>query len=643
MTNTRASVRDGLRDDKTDKLFSDMLLDADQAVPTRDGERLVTDIYRPAHGGIAIDGRFPVILERTPYGKDRVSRGEIDSGATVPMERADVARYFVERGYIVVYQDCRGRGGSSGEFIKYLSEGQDGVDTINWLRRQPWCNGRIGMMGLSYSAHTQVAAACLAPEGLDALVVDCGGFSSGYHWGMRQGGALELRQATWAFVHAKASPLAKADPTIRAALEAEDIGAWFKALPWKPGHSPLRWVPEYEDYLFEQWRNGSFSSYWKKPGIYARGSYPVLAQVPQVHLTGWYDTYIATAIENFVGVTTNGCTSAMLIVGPWTHGDRALSFAGDVDFGAHAPLDGNLSLHWREFRRRWFDLHLRDETSSVVGSQRPVKIFVMGGGSGAKTDEGRMDHGGFWIEETSWSLEGSEAKNFYFTPNGGLSLELDETREATLSFRFDPANPVPTIGGSFSSGAPLFHAGAYDQREADRFFGSSRPGMPLSARGDVLVFQTEPLSEDIVVVGHVNVELWISSDSVDTDFTAKLIDEYPPSADWPRGFSMNLTDGIRRCRYRDGWEEPQMMEPGEIYRVTIELPPTANVFKAGHRIRVDVSSSNFPKFDVNPNSGERESEANLKRVATNTIHIAPTRASRMILNVVDRPLQMLST
>jgi len=612
------------------------VLQSDLPVPMSDGVHLATDVYLPGQNGKPTPGRYPVILERTPYGKSKTSRGEIDRGARTQLDRREVAEFFVRHGYVVIYQDCRGRGKSEGEFTKYLSEGRDGVDTINWIREQSWCNGSIGMMGLSYAAHTQTAPAAFAPVGLSALVVDCGGFSSGYHWGMRQGGALELRQATWAYTHAKASSAAVADPSVRAALEAEDLPSWFRALPWRPGASPLKWVPEYENYLFEQWRNGTFGEYWKKNGIYLRDSYAKLAQIPQIHLSGWYDTYVATAVENFVGVTEQRNAPARLIIGPWTHGDRALTYAGDVDFGEEAALDGNLSANWRQLRLEWFDRFMKPAGRAVQADEEPVMLFIMGGGQGDKDSAGRLRHGGHWIGSPTWPPKGSVETSLFLHADRTLSFESAGRSEASLTYRFDPTKPTPTIGGAFSSGAPIFYAGAYDQREGERFFGSTAPGRPLASRDDVLVFQTETLAEDVILAGPVRAELWISSDAPDTDFTAKLIDEYPPSADFPDGFAMNLTDGILRCRYRDSWEKPEMMEAGKVYRITIELMPTASLFKAGHRIRLDISSSNFPKFDINPNSGEPESIAEMPRIATNTVHLDASRPSRLIVNVLPK-------
>ena len=223
----------------------DFVVARDVMIAMRDGVKLATDIYRPARDGLAASGRFPVILERTPYGKTQVSRSEIDVGMTTSRPRPEVAAWFVRQGYIVAYQDCRGRYASAGEFVKYLSDGEDGYDTVAWLAAQPWCNGKVATMGLSYAAHTQGSLACLNPPALAAMVIDSGAFSNAYQSGIRSGGAFEMKQVTWAFNQAKESPLAKANPLLRAALDQEDLIEWFKVMPSKPGHSPVRWIPEY--------------------------------------------------------------------------------------------------------------------------------------------------------------------------------------------------------------------------------------------------------------------------------------------------------------------------------------------------------------------------------------------------------------
>lgn len=621
--------------DSSDNLIYDVAVEQNVMVPMRDDVRLATDIYRPARGGQPVDGRFPVILERTPYGKKLVSRTEIDRGEPKARPRPDVAAWFVRHGYVVAYQDCRGRFDSEGQFVKYLCEGEDGYDSIAWLAAQPWCDGRVATMGLSYAAHTQVAAACLAPPAMAAMVVDSGGFANAYSSGIRQGGAFELKQATWAFKYAKDSPVAAADPAVRAALEREDLLEWFKAMPWKPGHSPLRRVPDYEAYLFEQWTHGTFDDYWRKLGIWAQGYYAQLADVPQVHLSSWYDAYIETATENYMALRKLKHGPVRLVMGPWTHGDRAFTYSGDVDFGPAATIDGNLAPNWAEFRLRWFD-HWLKGVRNGVDAEPPVRLFLMGGGSGRRNVEGRMQHGGRWIAAGDWPVPAARVTPYYLHAGGRLAPDQPAGDGPALSYDFDPANPVPTIGGTITSGEPIMVGGAFDQREDARFFGVQHPGLPLAARHDVLVFQTEPLDEDVAVIGPVTARLHVSSSCPDTDFTLKLVDVHPPNEDYPDGFAMNLTDGVLRCRYRDSWEKPALMEPGQVYAITIRAFATCNLFKRGHRIRLDVSSSNFPKYDVNPNTGEPEGRANLKRVATNTVHLGGNRASHVELSIVPR-------
>jgi putative CocE/NonD family hydrolase len=601
--------------------------------PMRDGVRLACDVYRPAIGGRPMEEPLPVLLERTPYGKDQVSRSERTAKNPAPKSRAEVAEYFTARGYVVVYQDCRGRYGSEGVFIKYLSDGADGYDTVVWLTKQPWCNGKVGTMGLSYAAHTQAALACLNPPGLAAMFLDSGGFSNAYQSGIRQGGAFELKQATWAFANARVSPRVQADPVASAALAAVDIRDWFMRMPWKPGHSPLQWAPEYEEYLFEQWTHGAFDDYWRQAGIWAEGFHDQYADVPMVHMSSWYDPYPRTATENYIALAKRKRGPVRLILGPWTHGDRSLTYAGDVDFGPNATLDGSLAEDYRDLRRRWFDRWLKG-TDNGVDREPPVRIFVMGGGSGRRTAEGRLDHGGRWRAEQDWPLPDTAYQPYYLHADGSLSPEAPADDPSPLAFDFDPRHPVPTIGGTISSGAPVMEGGAFDQVESERFFGSRPPYLPLATRPDVLVFQTAPLNEPVEVTGPITVRLWADSSCPDTDFTAKLIDVYPPNEDYPHGFAMNLTDGILRLRYRGSWEQPKLMTPGEIVTIEITPFPTSNLFAAGHRIRLDISSSNFPHFDVNPNTGAPEGTGQTARVATNRVYMDGARPSHVVLPVI---------
>ncbi len=605
-------------------------------VPMRDGVRLATDVHVPtlAADGSGLSGPWPVLLERTPYGRNRPSRSERSlAEPDQAKSRAEVARLFGERGYVVVYQDVRGRYDSEGEYQKYLDDAPDGYDTCAWILEQPWCDGQIGTKGLSYAAHTQGALASAGAPGVAAMFLDSGGFSNSYQGGIRQGGAFELKQATWAYRNALVSPEVTSDPALTAAMEAVDVHRWFREMPWRPGHSPVSLAPSYEAYLFEQWTEGAFADYWKQPGIWAEGFWGDWPDAPMVHMSSWFDPYPRTATDNYMGLRDRKRGPVRLILGPWTHGDRSLTWAGDVDFGPDATLDGQLADDFWELRIRWFDHWLRG-VDNGVDREPAVQYFVMGGGSGRRNAQGRLDHGGRWRTATDWPIPQAVATPYYCSAAGTLSTAAPTSEQDSLTYRYDPADPVPSIGGTITSGAPIMVGGAFDQRERADFFGSNEPYRPLAERPDVLVFETEPLTEAVEVTGPLVVKLWISSDAPDTDFTAKLIDVYPPTEDDPEGFAMNLTDGIIRCRYRDSWERPTPLEPGTVYEVTIEAFPTSNLFAAGHRIRLDISSSNYPHFDLNFNTGEEEGLATHSRVATNRVWMDRSRPSHAVLPIV---------
>lgn len=605
----------------------------DVMVPMRDGVSLATDIYLPAQDGRALQARFPAILERTPYGKNRDSRAERNLAVPKPKSRAQVASFFTQRGYAVIYQDCRGRYQSEGIFTKYTADGNDGYDTCAWIIAQPWSNGRIGTMGLSYAAHTQAALGSADAPGVAAMFLDSGGFSNAYQGGIRQGGAFELKQVTWAFNSGLDSAQVQADPSLLARMKAIDLKQWFRRMPWRRGESPLSLAPEYENYTYEQWQNGAFDAYWQQLGMYAQGFYHQFSDVPMVHMSSWYDPYPRTATDNYIGLSKLKCGPVRLILGPWTHGNRSITYAGDVDFGPHATLDGNLAPDYLTLRVRWFDRWLKDEKNGV-DEEPKVRLFVMGGGSGRKNAAGRMEHGGQWRAESDWPLPDTRWTPWYLHSDGLLSRQKPALDDQSLAYDYDPRDPVPTIGGAVTSGEPIMVGGAFDQREAPEFFGSRAPYRPLAERADVLVFQTPPLTEDVELSGPVTAHLWIASDCPDTDFTVKLVDVCPPNPDYPEGYAMNLTDGILRVRYRDAWEKPALMTPGQVYQIRVEAFPTSNLFQRGHRIRIDISSSNFPHFDINPNTGEAEGMASAFRVANNRVFMDSERCSHVVLPVI---------
>ncbi|MEO8715840.1 MAG: CocE/NonD family hydrolase, partial [Acetobacteraceae bacterium] len=350
-----------------------------EMVPMRDAIRLATDIYLPDGAG-----PFPVIMERTPYGRDLPSRSEITEADRTPVSRAELAACFTAHGYAVVFQDTRGRYGSEGRFVKYLADGEDGFDACAWLLAQPWCDGRICTMGLSYAAHTQAALGCLDPPGLVAQVLDCGGFANAWKSGIRQSGAFELKQATWALKNALVSPEAEADPVMRAALAAEDVREWFARMPWKTGHSPLRHHPDYEAYLLEQWAHGADDGPWHRLGLRAEAWHDRYSRAACVHMSSWWDPYPLTATSNYAGLKQRG--KQRLILGPWTHGDRSERVFGDVDFGPDAPID-SWAGEWRAYRLRFFD-HV---VKGVPLNEPEVRVFVMGGGGGRRTASGHLD------------------------------------------------------------------------------------------------------------------------------------------------------------------------------------------------------------------------------------------------------------
>jgi hypothetical protein len=320
-------------------------------------------------------------------------------------------------------------------------------------------------------------------------------------------------------------------------------------------------------------------------------------------------------------------------MGAWTHGQRAVTHSGNVDLGESAIIDNNLAEDFNHLRLQFFERWLKGANNGLE-DEPPVKLFVMGGGSGRKNSQQQLDHGGQWRSEQGWPLARALNTLFYLQPGGGLATERPQEPNPPDKYLFDPEHPVPTVGGNISSGQPVMAAGGFDQRESAEFFGSEQPYLPLASRSDVLVFQTDLLAEGVEVTGPVTVQLWISSSAVDTDFTAKLIDVYPPSADYPEGYALNLTDGILRVKFRNSWEKTELMTPGEVYHVEVGLLPISNLFVKGHRIRLDISSSNFPRFDVNGNTGENPGASPVRITALNSVYHDESRPSNVLLPVI---------
>ena len=607
-------------------------------VPMRDGVRLATDVYRPRdpETGEPVEEPLPVLLDRTPYGK----RGA----------QARHGEWYASRGYVVAIQDVRGRFDSEGEFEIFVNEAEDGADAVEWLAARPYCDGQVATLGTSYGAWVQSALATQDPEGLAAMFVNMGA-ANGRKATFRHNGAFELRWLCFAltlaggFAHESLE-----DPAVQQRFADTDVREVLADWPPKRGETALAALPTYEDWAFEIMETGSESeALWRNPGIDFERHYDRSADVPTVYSGGWWDSYTKATCDNYVGLSGRKAADHHLLVGPWTHlarlpgghdhSDELLyppltweqATAGDLAFGDDAVRP------YRETRLHFFDHHLKGE--DTWADEPPVRYFLMGTGDGRRTETGRVFHGGEWRKAEDWPPAGTEATRYYAHADGTLSTDAPTAEASATSYEYDPEDPVPTVGGNSSSyityepreesvrAYPLGDRrlidfagrGAYDQREHDWVWGDGG-GAPLEAREDVLVFRTPPLDEPVTIAGPIGVTVYGSTDAADTDFTAKLIDEYPESDEHPEGLALNLCDSICRGRFRGYRGEPDFVEPGAVAEYYMEPYPTANVFKAGHRIRLDVSSSNFPRYDPNPNTGGPLFGDEAAVVATNTVH-----------------------
>ena len=476
----------------------------------------------------------------------------------------------------------------------------------------------------SYSGLTQLAIGVENPPGLTAQFIR-EMWDNSFKTGNYVGGAFHMRRIGWIVGQAPVSQEAARDGTVRTALERMrgELLSWIERFPlaFRRGQSPLALVPNYEDYLAGIIENNRYGPFWHRWGLDIERYWDQYADVPVYWLGGWYDIYSARTPGQYATMTRLKKSPQKLIVGPWLHGPTNMesSSAGAVEFGPRAAVAFDLLV------LRWYDQILKGVETGVL-EEPPIRIFVMGGGDGHRTPEGRIFHGGEWRFEEEWPLARARNTPFYFQGDGTLSTEAAGASPPTL-YLHDPDDPVPTVGGvdafAYEKGA-----GAFDQRGAD--------GLPLRLRRDVVVFQTPPLEEGLEVTGPVMVKLYASSSAIDTDFTAKLVDVYPPSPDWPEGFEMNLSDGILRASYRESLTDPTPLEPGRIYELTIEVPPVSNVFQRGHRIRVDIASSNFPRFDVNPGTGDHPWERRRYLKAENRIYHDREHPSHVILPVIPR-------
>ncbi len=600
-------------------------------VPMRDGVTLTTLVYRPMRGGQPAPGRFPVILERTPYGAEGIETW---------------AGYFVRRGYVAIGQNVRGRYGSGGKWRAQMDDPNDGHDCARWIGAQPWFlpenqAGGIGTVGTSYGGATQHAIALGRAPHLKAMIpVDA--MSNYGRFGVRHNGAFELRFFNWIFSLGNNPSRTRAadfggyypvdDPAAVALLRTlpDRVPEYVRALPLRKGTTPLRLVPDYEDWLIEAMSHGDYDDYWKNSGASVVDHLSEYKDIPVLHVTGWYDTWTAqVANMNFVELGRTKKSPQRLLIGPWVHGGQTAHSHGEAEFGEEAGLDFNA------VRLRWFDHHLKGMNTGVAGDN-PVRIFVMGPGQSRKTSDGKLLVGGRWRDEREWPVARAAATPYYVHRDGTLSTTKPAAAKSSTTYTFDPRDPVPTVGGPLSSEGLLAPRGAMDQRCRPDLWPCKGGSFRHSQRKDVLVFQTPPLDRDTEVTGRLIVKLWASSNAVDTDFTAKLVDVYPPSPDYPEGVELNVGDSIVRGRYRKSLARAEMLRPGEPAEFTIEMYPTSLVFGKGHRIRLDLSSSNFPRFDVNPNTGEPLNANRRQAVAENTVHHDAARPTHIVLPLIPR-------
>lgn len=563
-------------------------------IPMRDGTVLRANITRPDG-----PGPFPAIIERTPYNKEGGSEVAIGS-----------PEFFASHGYVVVIQDVRGRFASDGEFYPFRDDGadelQDGYDTVEWTAAQPWCNGEVGMLGGSYSGAMQYRAALARPPHLRACYVRESSADYYREWVYRGGAHEHGFSLYWAraVIHPNLPNLLSGDELTEQQSRFNDIVAniddWYARLPVYPCEFATGLGDWHNDFL----AHPEDGPYWHKLGV---DRYHDQVETPFYHLGGWFDIFLNGTLKNFVGLRRNARTDAArqaqkLIIGPWVHGPGGIgkSTAGEYDFGPDAAHDFN------ELRLPWFDHWLKGIDTGVL-DEAPVRLFVMGRNE--------------WRDEADWPLPDTDYVHHYLHEgpsgsieslnDGTLSTEPPVGNQPPDSFTYDPQDPVPSIGGN-TLGIP---GGACDHR-------------PIDAR--CLTYTSAPLESELEVTGPVTAVLYASSSALDTDWVVRLEDVHPD------GYSRNLCDGILRARYRDSFEDPQPLEPGTIYRFEVDLWATSNAFLPGHRIRVVVTSSCFPRFDRNLNTGGPIHREASGVVAVNTVLHDELQPSHIILPVIER-------
>ena len=570
-------------------------------VPMRDGVHLATDVVRPD-----APGRFPVIINRGPYGKNSYLDNPNHS-----------IWFFPRNGYVLLSQDVRGRFESEGEYNPLFQEANDGYDTVEWAARQPWSNGRVATTGQSYLGATQytLAGGHPLPPHLQTLMPVSA--SSDFHqsWVYHTGGVMEWGWTVPYAILKGRNTLARAGREDLIArmdeyvIEPGNFGQplsdqWYRHLPLRDWIDRLKEAAPYFHEYFDEELDGPY--WWPINMMRQAGN----VTIPMYHITAWYDIFMEGAINAFQSIQQHGGSelarrNQKLLIGPWAHlrpfTQPTTGGAGDIDFGAEAAVE----LH--EDMLRWYDYWLKDIETGIM-DDAPVRIFVMGDNR--------------WRDEQEWPLARTHYTRWYLHSAGGantgagdgtLSTVPPDANEPQDQFIYDPADPAPTLGGN----TLIIDYGVFDQSPAEN-------------RPDVLVYTSDPLPSDLELTGPISVTLYAATTAADTDFTAKLVDVRPD------GYAHNVQDGIVRARYRTSVREPSPIIPGRVYQYAIDLWATSHVVKAGHRVRVDISSSNFPRFDRNPNTGAALGADARLETARQTIHHSAQYPSHITLPVIPR-------
>ncbi|MFQ5822338.1 MAG: CocE/NonD family hydrolase [Candidatus Heimdallarchaeota archaeon] len=555
-------------------------------VPMRDETKLATDVYRPD-----VEGRFPAVLVRLPYGKTEAY-----------CEMPAYGRYFAKRGYVFVVQDVRGKYDSEGDPYPFTNEPDDGYMTQKWIATQPWFNGNLGTFGYSYYGYTQWASAPLRNPNLKTMITITTAADLYGEWVYINGAFFLNAVLGWLYACWGSKAMLFHD------VEPDLIPINLKHLPLNTADEAAgQAVPCYKDIV----KHPNRDSYWKGKS----NDYPFdQVAVPVLHIAGWYDIFLRGQLKDYVAMTKKAATpearrNQKLVIAACHHGilafgspeERGFGSGKNIDFGSNADPDINtLCL-------RWFDYWLKKKDNGIM-DEPPVRIFTMGEN--------------VWRNENEWPLARTQYTKYYFHSNGRansmhgdgtLNTKAPETSEPPDTYVYDPNDPVP-----FAAEDPWY------------FIDTVKDQRIIEERDDVLVYTMPPLKEAVKVTGPLSVKLYASSTAKDTDFTAKLVDVHP------HGYAQYIQEGIIRARYRESREKPSLIEPGKTYEYTIDLWATSNLFKTGHKIRVEISSSNFPRFDRNPNTGHEFGMDAETIPATQKIYHDRKHPSHILLPIIPR-------